>query len=203
MVQWRCIIGGGVFVYEEYAVPLLHIDPEDEGEGSSYAQYENTGYRKEAVTSQEDLHGVYRIPTPYGSKLLNPRDYRYESLPGFIEGLNPGMGICNIRKYKNDIYDMDFWGYLRMPLELGAYVVRIGVFVKRMPNGNQYLSLKCIDRETVDEGSLNKRTRELLLELFDNDKIKSIPGINSFEPLIEVKDIEINIDGFDEVNNEW
>lgn len=204
MVQWRCIFIGGVFVYEDYAVPILHADPEDnQGETGSYAQYENTGLRKEAVTSQEDLHGAYRIPTPYGSNRLDPREYKYESLPGFIEGLNPGMGLLNLRKYKNNIYDLDFWGFMRLPLELGAHVLKIGVFVKRLPNGNQYLSLKCIDRETVEEGSLNKRTRELLMELFETNQIKAIPGIDSFEPVIEPQQIEVEVKGFDEVNNEW
>jgi hypothetical protein len=75
--------------------------------------------------------------------------------------------------------------------------------VKRLPNGNQYLSLKCIDRETVEEGSLNKRTRELLMELFETNQIKAIPGIDSFEPITEPQQIDVDIKGFDEVNNEW
>ena len=89
---------------------------------------------------------------------------------------------------------------IRLPLELGGKLCRVGIFVKLMPDKKtQYLSLKFIDRESVFEDKITIKTEKMLAEMINDGSVYELPGVK--EKFGEIDNIVI--EGFNEVNDEY
>lgn len=110
------------------------------------------------------------------------------------------MGFLNKNNKKRSKYDLDFFGHIRLPLELGGKLCRVGIFVKLMPDKKtQYLSLKFIDRESVFENKITVKTEKMLAEMINDGSVYELPGVK--EKFGEIDNIVI--EGFNEVNDEY
>lgn len=110
------------------------------------------------------------------------------------------MGFANRNSKKYGKYDVDFIGLLRLPIEFGGRLCKVGVFVKLMPDRRtQYLSLRFMETESVAENIVTKKTEQMLEHMIRTGEIYELPGVA--EKYGDIMSIEV--DGFDEVNDEY
>ena len=118
----------------------------------------------------------------------------------YYSHVNPGMGFANRNTKKHGREDVDFIGLLRLPIEFGGRLCKVGVFVKLMPDRKtQYLSLRFMEHESIAENIVTKKTEQLLEHMIRSGNVYELPGVK--EKYGDIVGIEV--EGFDEVNDEY
>lgn len=145
--------------------------------------------------STHEIYGPYAIRTPFGSRRYTVRPFDWQAFRDYCSHINPGMGFANINYRKANEFDMDFTGELRVPIEYGGQLFRIGVFVKRTPEKKQYLSIKILDHESVKESGMPKRIEGIVNRMVERGNLGLLSGGVAPDP--------IEIEGYDDVNDEF
>jgi hypothetical protein len=158
---------------------------------------------RQSIVAPNEYYGPYKLRGKYGSRLPVPREFKFKTDAEYVKHVNPGMGLANINYQKTSPYDADFKGLFRLPLEFGGSIHEIGVFVKQLPdNRGQYISIKFLNKDSVKEDKLNKRTEAIIKEYMNKHSIHLLAGAKDFDIGVEGVD-DIVIEGFDDVKNNW